>query len=172
MVGFVFGVLATLTWRSDRPDRDRPVPAAQAPADTPPATPTPNPATDVNALRIEDQPSLTVVEMLFEQYRGYVFWEDDRTEIGVWNTRTLSFSDKFEVLRTDTGTYFRSIHAFTRIPLEKYGPSDSPLLFTETETQRAARYLQSRGQIRRSIPPPTPPAADLPKAQPKPNERR
>lgn len=162
------GLLVALTWRQDRPAPGS-GPGTPKPSETAPPAPAPNPATEVNQLRIEDQPSLTVVEALFEQYRGYAFWEDDRTEIGVWNTRTLTFADKFEVLRTDTGTYFRTIHAFTRLPLEKYGPSDSPILFTETATQRAARYLESRGHVPKSLPPPPPP--DLPRIVPKPTER-
>ena len=153
MLGFVMGVLVMLGWRRDR-DRNgepAPPPAAQVEPERP------SPATATNELHVEDQPSLNIVEALFEQYRAYAFWEDDRTEIGVWNTRTLAFSDTFEVLRTDTGTYFKSIPALRRLPLEGYGPPGCPLLFTETVTQRAARYLQSRGQVPRNLPPPKTP---------------
>jgi hypothetical protein len=153
MLGFVMGVLVMLGWRRDQERGAEPAPPAVVQVEPEP----PNPATETNTLRVEDQPSLNIVEALFEQYRAYAFWEEDRTEIAVWNTRTLAFSDAFEVLRTDTGTYFKSIPALRRLPLEGYGPQGCPLLFTETVTQRAARYLQSRGQIPRSLPPPRTP---------------
>ena len=153
MLGFVLGVLVTLGWQ-----RDNPAPSSPPPQPAPAEPPPPSPATERNALHLEDQPSLTAVEALFEQYRAYAFWDDDRTEIGVWNTRTLEFSSYFEVHRAETGTYFRSIPALTRLPLEGYGPPGSPLLFTETPAQRAARYLEARGQLKRTGPLPNPPA--------------
>lgn len=142
MLGFVLGIFVMLGFRS-RP------PAPQA------ATPAPvveSPATEVNESAIADQPSYTVVEALFEQYRQYAFWEDDRTEIALWNTRTLDFTDYFEVLRTDTGTYYRSISTLTRLPLVNYGPPDCPIRFTETAAQRAARLENTRANLPRPAP--------------------
>src|SRR5690606_24948517 len=101
----------------------------------------------------------------FEQYRQYAFWEDDRTEIAIWNSRTLDFTDFFEVLRTDTGTYYRSISMLTRLPLVNYGPPDSPVRFTETAAQRAAREKERDTDLPR----PTPPRpVELPRIQPPP----
>jgi hypothetical protein len=168
MLGFVLGVLVMFGWQRERPRVPDEPTAGPAIVELKPAPPA-NPATAVNELRIEDQPSLSIVEALFEQYRPYAFWEDDRTEIGVWNTRTLAFSDLFEVVRTDTGTYYRSIPSLTRLPVENYGPPGSPLLFTESTTQRAARYLKARGQVPRTLPPPPAPPV-LPRVQPLPSE--
>jgi len=139
MVGFLVGI--TFMWFFDEPDEPELPPVAATPAVVE-ETPAPaNPATL----------SLEVVELLFEEYRDWVFWSDNRTEIAVWNTQTLDFSDCYEVVRGEEGTFFRPIARLSRRPIVGYGPADSPILFTETPEQRARRYNDSRGG-----PPPRP----------------
>ncbi|MCC5023954.1 MAG: hypothetical protein J6386_14730 [Candidatus Synoicihabitans palmerolidicus] len=94
-----------------------------------------------NPLAKEDLPSIEIVEALFEEYRDWAFWSDGRTQVAVWNSANLGFSDHFEIVRTDDGYYFRPILRFTRLPLEGYGPPNSPVLFTETAEQRAKRFI-------------------------------
>lgn len=167
MIGFVVGVLVMLGFRADWGRDNTETAGAPEEASAPIATEAPaTVATEANDLAMNDRPSFSVVEALFEQYREYAFWERDRTEIAVWNTRALGFTDYFEVLRTDTGTYFRSIPELTRLPLENYAPPDCPLLFTETAPQRAARYQKERGAERRREP--RPPPIELPTIPPPP----
>lgn len=163
MFGFLLGVLVMLGFRADRSE---PVPES-APIVEKPA---PDPASETNELAIDDQPSFSVVESLFEHYRHYAFWENSRTEIAVWNTRTLDFTDYFEVLRASTGTYYRPIPELSRLPLEGYGPPDCPIKFTESAAQRAARLWAQRGGDRTREPPPPapPPPVDLPALTPLP----
>lgn len=156
MVGFVLGVFVMLGFRGG--DDGPPPAAAPAPVEQ-------TIATEKNAAAIDDQPSFTVVEALFEQYRQYAFWENDRTEIAIWNSRTLDFTDYFEVLRADTGTYYRPISMLTRLPLMNYGPPDSPVRFTETAAQRSARENGRDADLPRPAPPKP---VELPRIQPPP----
>jgi hypothetical protein len=100
-----------------------------------------------NPMAREDQPSIEVVAALFDQFREYAFWSNGRTEIGVWNGKTLSFSDRFEVLEQGGQMYFRPISNLSRLPLEGYGPDASPLMFTETAEQRATRYFRANPEL-------------------------
>ena len=138
MVGFVIGVLTMWAFQSGSKSGESPPENSTEPSPTALelTADEPNPTT------IEGRPSLEVVEALFEEFSAYAFWSDERTEIAVWNGKTLSFSDYFEVLRGDQGWYFRSIPRFSRLPLEGYGPENSPILFTETAEQRMRRAIR------------------------------
>jgi hypothetical protein len=138
MVGFVVGVLTMWAFRSGK-KQPEPAPVAVVVASP---TALEMMADEPNPTTIEGRPSLEVVEALFEELSAYAFWSDDRTEIAVWNGKTLSFSDYFEVLRGEQGWYFRSMTRFSRLPLEGYGPEASPILFTETSEQRMRRAIQ------------------------------
>ena len=106
-----------------------------------------------NPLQVDGKPSIEVVQDLFAGLRDWAFWTDDRTEFAVWNSTTLSFSDHFEVIRLRDADYFRAIPGFSRLPLDGYGPPNSPILFTETAEQRAKRYYQANPD---KVPPPPP----------------
>ncbi|MCF3650758.1 hypothetical protein [Synoicihabitans lomoniglobus] len=138
LAGFLVGVVTMWLFQS-KPAEPTPVPGAAVAAE--PAAETEAPTS--SALRDAEKPSIEIVEALFEQFRDWVFWSDDRTQIAVWNSTTLSFSDYFEVVRTEEADYFRSIPGFTRLPLDGYGPVNSPILFTETAEQRAKRFYQA-----------------------------
>lgn len=153
MVGFALGILTM--WALDNgEDATEPAPAAvvEPPAETTtPGIPTENP------LAREGKPSIEVVQDLFAGLRNWAFWTDDRTEIAVWNSTTLSFSDHFEIIRRPEADYFRAIPGFSRLPIEGYGPENSPILFTETAEQRAKRYYQANPDKVRPPPPPRDP---------------
>lgn len=135
MVGFLAGVVTMWLFRSPAPE----------------PSPAPQPAEPLSAIAVDPQPepetatgeaSLAFVEAIFDTYRDWVFWTDDKTQVAVWNTDTMSFSDRFEVIRTLEGDYFRPISEFTRLPLPGYGPPNSPILFTETTEQRYKREIR------------------------------
>lgn len=130
MAGFLAGVVTMWFFQNKHtPEPEEPAPAMAA---EPASEPAPEPAG-------EGAYSAQVVAALFDTYRDWVWWTDDRTEIAVWNNDTLSFSDHYEVIRTLEADYFRPIDRFSRLPLPGYGPENSPILFTETAEQRARR---------------------------------
>ena len=140
MLGFVLGVLAVLGFQRERSE---PVPAK---ADAPDAAAASSkakvdavkePARSVTSL--ENRPSLAVIEAVFAEWGGYALWENDVTEVALWNTLTNDFTDYFEVLRTDEGYYYRSVPRLTRPWTDARPPRESPLRFTEPYEQRRAR---------------------------------
>jgi hypothetical protein len=153
MLGFVLGGLAVWSLRDTSP-------RATLPADEV-AAPPPSAREDLtadNPLARPDRPSLEVVEALFELYRPFAFWDRGLTQIAVWNGRTADFTDFFEVVSTETGTYFRSLPALTWWPIEDYGPEESPLRFCETNEMRLRRFREA-GLVpdQRVLPAPKPP---------------
>ncbi|MBT5903834.1 MAG: hypothetical protein HOH58_17170 [Opitutaceae bacterium] len=134
MVGFLAGVITMWLFRSPAPES----PVAPLPVDPPVPV-------AVESVPVEEtaaqEASLAFAEAIFDTFRDWVFWTDDKTQIALWNTGSMSFSDRFEVIRTLEGDYFRSISEFTRLPLPGYGPPNSPILFTETTEQRYKREI-------------------------------
>jgi hypothetical protein len=146
MLGFIIGVLTMWAFQSGQ--------SSHVEVDREPVSEIGEGATgeaevegESNPLAREDQPSIELVAAVFDQLSEYAFWAEGRTEIAMWNGKTLSFSDHFEVLRVSDRTFFRPITGFTRLPLEGYGPDDSPILFTETPEQRAARYFRAHPDL-------------------------
>jgi hypothetical protein len=132
MVGFVIGVVTMWLFRSPPPEpQPEPAPPAVAEVAAPEANETTPPA----------RSSVALAEALFDTHRDWVFWNEDKTQIALWNSEAMAFSDHFEVIRTLEGDYFRSISEFTRLPLPGYGPPSSPVLFTETLEQRYKREI-------------------------------
>lgn len=139
MVGFAAGALAVLgyQWESAESPEEAPPPAkaAAVPPDEPPAAT--NPPDNVAA--VPGRPSLAVIEAVFAQWGDYALWEDDRTEVALWNSATGDFSDFIEVVRTGGDYYYRIITRLTRPWTEASPPVESPLRFTEPESLRRAR---------------------------------
>lgn len=139
MLGFVVGVVTMWLFRS--PPTPPPAPDdSSAPVAAEPAEPPSNP------IALEESASLVIVEALWEEHRHWAFWNEDKTQIAVWNSSTLGFTDRFEVIRTAEADYFRSITAFSRLTLPGWGPENSPILFTETAEQRAERMQKLNPQ--------------------------
>ena len=121
-LGFVLGALFVLAL----PHR-----AAVEPSPTPAADPiAPRPA------KPPGPPRITTIEAVFAAWDKFAAWSNDTTEVALWNTDTMSYSDCFEVLKTADGYYFRSIPRLTRPVLTHGVVDESPLQFTETVRQR------------------------------------
>lgn len=121
-LGFILGALFVLAapWHHPEP------PPPETPSAPPPAPP---------AERVSP-PELTTIEAVFDKYQKYAVWDEDTTQVVLFDPQTKSFSDPYEVLRSGGAYYFRSIPELTR-PLLTHGvPEDCPLEFTETEEQR------------------------------------
>ena len=119
MLGFVLGALFVLALPRHLP---------QAPA-APPSAPPPPPVH-------REPPRFTTIEDVFMEWGQYAVWMNDRTEVALWNAQTGDFTDSFEVLRSGGAYYLRTIPRLTQPVLTHGVPSNSPLLFTETEEQR------------------------------------
>lgn len=137
--------------------RDAKSPAAQRPAAAKAAKP-PEPASEeipVNA------GTLRAVEQTFERWGGYAVWENDTTEIAVWDPRRKKHSDTYEVRRHEGRFYFRALRALTR-PLIDHGVSATmPVQFTEPPEARARFYREHP-----DYDPATAPRVDLPPLPP------
>jgi hypothetical protein len=122
-LGFVLGAL--FVWALPRHEGEDP---AAHPAEAAPAKPSPPPA----------PPRITTIEAVFDAWGKYAVWNDDTTEVALWNSETMNFSDCFEVVRVGDNHYFRSIPRLTR-PVLTHGIDEKsalPLEFTETQRQR------------------------------------
>jgi hypothetical protein len=82
------------------------------------------------------KPNMTTIEAVFARWNRFAAWDNDLTEVALWNDSSKSFSDCFEVLRLDSTYYFRSIPRLTRPVLTHGVEHGSPLEFTETQAQR------------------------------------
>lgn len=82
---------------------------------------------------------LSTIEAVFEAWGQYAVWEHDITQIALWSAEHGGYAECYEVMRSGDALYFRSIPKLSR-PVINYGTQiTSPLLYTETETTRAAR---------------------------------
>lgn len=82
---------------------------------------------------------LSTIEAVFEAWGQYAVWEHDLTQIALWSAEHGGYAECYEVMRSGDALYFRSIPKLSR-PVINYGTQiTSPLLYTETETTRAAR---------------------------------
>lgn len=128
-LGFILGALFVMSLPSE--DKERP---AETPRPEPPV------------VRLE-RPSLTEIEAVFAEWSQFAIWENDITEVALWDSKRMSYSLFYEVLRNGDLYYFRSIPRFTRPVLTHGVPENAPLQYTETEERRRewmrARWEQS-----------------------------
>lgn len=103
----------------------------------------PNPA-PAQLVRLE-RPQLTEIEAVFAQWESSAVWQNDLTEVALWDTQKRSYTICYEVLRSGEAFYFRSIPHLTRPILTRGVDPNSPLQFTETEESR--REWLERGQF-------------------------
>jgi hypothetical protein len=82
------------------------------------------------------KPTLTEIEAVFAMYGSQAVWDNDLTEVALWDTDTGKFSRYYEVVRTPENFFFRTIDRLTRPVLTHGLKGDGPMLFTETEEQR------------------------------------
>lgn len=128
MLGFALGAL--FVWSLPRPAKP-PVPAIVA-------AKKPGPPPVLAA------PRLTAIEAVFEEWGRYAVWENDTTEVGLWNPEAKAYTDCFEVVRADERYYFRSISRLTRPILTRGIKENSPLQFTEPPAHREEWLRQVR----------------------------
>jgi len=121
-LGFVLGALSVLALPRRAAVEPAPKPAREAAAERPP-----KPAA---------APRVTTIEAVFAAWDKYAVWSNDTTEVALWNPDTMSYSECYEVLRTASGYYFRSISRLSRPVLTHGVVDESPLQFTETARQR------------------------------------
>jgi hypothetical protein len=151
MLGFVVGVLFMLALPHQAPPAA--APAAVAPPEAEPA-----PAA----------PPVRTIDAVFAVWGKYAVWENDTTEVALWNSGTKDFSDCFEVLRVGDSYYFRSIPQLTR-PILRHGVPDAataPLEFTETTAQKQEWQKEARDENWRDFSDALHAGATKPKASP------
>jgi hypothetical protein len=122
-LGFVLGAL--FVWALPRPEKVAP------------------PAAKPMTVSL-DRPKATEIEAVFAVWGHYAVWENDLTEVALWDVDKHSYSICYEVLRNGETFYFRSIPRLTRPVLTHGIHVTTPLLFTETEAMR--REWLDRGQ--------------------------
>jgi hypothetical protein len=139
MLGFLLGALFVLAWPR-RKFSEPPAPAAPV-LTAEPARPAPPPPA----------PRLTTIEAVFAQWNRYAVWDNDITEVALWDSETKDFSDCYEVLRAGDAYYFRSIPRLT-LPAIIPGPTvNCPLQFTETDEQRRVRLRSNAEELWQSL---------------------
>jgi hypothetical protein len=145
MVGFVFGCVFAYVANREMEKR-RPKPTVEPPVVTRPVEQAP--AVPLSAMRL----SQNEVDAIFRQFAAGAVWENDITEVAVWNPVMKKFSDLVEVMRSGEYFYYRPIQRLTR-PLISIEPEPGVLLlFTETEAARETR-LKPIPPIFRPAPP-------------------
>jgi hypothetical protein len=131
MVGFVLGCLFAYVADREIEKRRGKNPPPPRPAPVVPAAPPEVPA----GLRL----SQNEVDAIFTQAEGGAVWENDITEIVVFNMRTGKFSDMVEVMRSGPYYYYRPIFRLTRPLITAEAPEGALILFTESEKAREKR---------------------------------
>jgi hypothetical protein len=129
MLGIVLGAL--FMWALPRHESSPPV-MTESPA--------------VSVREPASPPRLTVIEDVFAEWSRYAVWENDLTEVALWNSGKKSFSDYYEVLRSGENYYIRTLPRLTR-PILIHGVNpNSPLQFTETQAQ-LEEWRRDRNQL-------------------------
>ena len=153
MVGFVVGCIFAYTVQEElerrhaaEVARNAPPPAAVAPQ------PKPEPPAPAQYLGLNE------IEAIFLGSLAGVVWENDLTEVAMWNPATQKFSELVEVMRSGDYFYFRAIPRLTR-PLISANVEPGVLLrYTEPERVRSQR-LESIPPFLRPQPPKLTPEA-------------
>ncbi len=147
MLGIVIGALSVLAW-------PRKEPSVRTIVVTQPAEETKRP---------QEAPLLTTVEAVFDQWSEYAVWDNNVTQVALWNPSVGDFAEFYEVRRMDGVNYFRSIPRLTNRVLRhgKAPPPECPLRFTETDEQyrewrEQGRYERPAEDSRPSRPAPQP----------------
>ncbi|MBI4626324.1 MAG: hypothetical protein HY736_24285 [Verrucomicrobia bacterium] len=148
MLGFVLGALFVfaLQPRENKSASPAPAPPAQPAAPAPPLPP----------------PRLTTIEAVFADWGAFALWDNDTTEVALWNTDQRGYTDFHEVRRAGGTLYFRTIPRLTRriVNRGKPLPESCPLQFTETEEHYREWFEHGRterpSQTRRAPPRPVP----------------
>src|SRR5687767_9381457 len=109
-LGFILGAL--FVWTLPREDKRS---AATLSSQTP-----------AQVVQLE-RPKLTEVEAVFAEWERFAVWNNNVTQVAMWDTEKRSFSICYEVLRQSGDYYFRSIPQLTRPVLTRGVPENAPL---------------------------------------------
>lgn len=146
MVGFVLGCIFAYVAEREL-DKRRPKPVAEAAAPSRVAPPVAAPETPPSMRLSQNE-----VDAMFRQVADQAVWENDLTQIAVWNPLTQKFSDFVEVMRSGEHFYYRPMPRLTRPLITAEADGGVLVLFTETEALRAKR-LEPIPPIFRPSPP-------------------
>ena len=129
ILGFILGGLCVYTFfRSAHP---------VAPSPSAAAAETPAPEAIHPVLRAQPLSRFLAVQELFAQSASYAVWENDTTQISVYDPDLGQFGECYEVTRRGEDYYFRTITSLTRPILTHGVPKNSLVEFTETAASRA-----------------------------------
>lgn len=119
--------------------------------------------------RVELEPrKLTTIEAVFDQWSQYAVWDDDVTQVALWNSASGDFAEFYEVRRMDGAYYFRSLPQLTHRVIRR-GPPQCPLRFTETEEQYQERRQEGQPDPLPENPRPSLPLPRVSPVHPKPS---
>jgi hypothetical protein len=150
MVGFVVGCVFAYAVDQEI-ERRRSTPAPLSRPDPTPAHSVPAPPRTPAA-----HLSLHEIEAIFEKFADRAVWENDLTQVAVWNPQAQKFSDFVEVVRSGEYFAYRTLTRLTRPLISNEPEAGVLMLFTETDAQRAKR-LEQIPPIFRPAPPTLPP---------------
>jgi hypothetical protein len=136
MLGFVLGAVFVAT-----------LPPLKKPQPLPPAAP---PTIKSAAPPTTTRPQISTIEAVFAVWGENAVWDNDTTEVALWNTDLKRFADFYEVRRVGDVYYFRTIPKLTRRVVNhgKALPVECPLQFTETEAQYLEWFEHGRSERR------------------------
>lgn len=130
MLGFALG--AIFVWLLPRPEpRLIEVPVKD---NTPPPL-----------VALSTKPDFTELEAVWNEWRQHAVWDNDRTEVALWDVEVGKYARFYEVRREGEIFYFRSIPALTRPVLTHGVETSAPLLFTEPDEKRR-EWLRQRDE--------------------------
>jgi len=85
------------------------------------------------------EPSLSAIEALWTAWGDHAVWMGELSEVAMWNTQSLAFSDYVEVTRRGESYFFRSIPKLTRPIVDRGLGIKAPIQFTGPPTAAAKR---------------------------------
>jgi hypothetical protein len=114
-------------------------------------------------------PDFTKIEAVFALWDRYAVWDNDLTEVALWDIEIKKYAHFYEIRRAGDNYYYRSIARLTRPVLTHGVDTNAPLLFTEPDFKRQ-EWLQQRDaetwkEISDSIQKIAPPDRAAPKPQ-------
>lgn len=130
MLGFLLG--AAFVWLMPRPGPEI--------IEVPVKDETPPPLVATRTM-----PDFSELEAVFSEWQQYAVWDNNRTEVALWDSEVGQYARFYEVLREGETFYFRSISTLTRPVLTHGVDVSAPLLFTEPD-ERRREWLRQRDE--------------------------
>ncbi|MCB1104450.1 MAG: hypothetical protein H7A44_09645 [Opitutaceae bacterium] len=130
MLGFLLG--AGFVWLLPRPGPE--IIEVPVKDDTPPPL-----------VAVRTKPDFSELEAVFNEWQQYAVWDNNRTEVALWDIEAGQYARFYEVLREGDAYYYRSIPALTRPVLTHGVDTSAPLLFTEPD-ERRREWLRQRDE--------------------------